>query len=109
MWAPAGANDSGYSYGLYIRLWVAVDSVGDTKGGGPPFMYPVVTPDTVCEVCKPGTFGILGAKMSGAPAGVGDRKVGKAVIPASGDVMNRAASETFVKCNYQQLYEILMQ
>ena len=39
--------------------------------------------------------GILGARMSGAPAGVGERMFGKAVIPAMGDVMKRAASEIF--------------
>ena len=38
-------------------------------------------------------LGILGARISGAPAGVGDRMLGKAVRPAMGEVMNRAASE----------------
>lgn len=65
-------------------------SVGDTRGGGPPpLMRFVDTPD---DVGIP-NVGILGARMRGAPAGVGDRMLGKAVMPAIGDVRKRAASE----------------
>lgn len=42
--------------------------------------------------CDGSPMGILGARIIGAPAGVGDRNCGIAVIPARGDVMNRAAS-----------------
>lgn len=38
-------------------------------------------------------IGILGARIKGAPAGVGDRNWGMAVSPVMGDVMKRAASE----------------
>ena len=66
------------------------ESVGDTRGGGPPLSKFV--DDIPDEVGIP-KFGILGARMRGAPAGVGDRMLGKAVNPAMGEVMKRAASE----------------
>ena len=68
-----------------------MESVGDTSGGGPPpfKMFCADTPDVGIP-----KVGILGARISGAPAGVGERMFGKAVMPAMGDVMKRAASET---------------
>lgn len=90
--AVPGVRENGYSYGLYTKPWLLV-SVGDTSGGGPPFKYAVdaALGAVACVVWIP--TGILGARISGAPAGVGDRSCGIAVKPAIGDVMKRAASE----------------
>lgn len=70
-------------------VWLLSD--GDTRGGGPPPFMRFVA-DIPDDVGIP--IGILaGARMIGAPAGVGERMWGKAVIPgAIGEVMNRAAS-----------------
>lgn len=68
--AVPGANDNGYSYGLYTNPWLPA-SVGDTRGGGPPFSNAEDAWAAACEVCIP--TGNLGARMIGAPAGVGDR------------------------------------
>ena len=88
--AVPGAKENGYSYGLYTNPWFPV-SVGDTNGGGPPFRYAVeACAAAAWEVCIP--TGILGARIMGAPAGVGDLSWGIAVIPANGDVINLAAS-----------------
>ena len=74
------------------------ESFGETSGGGPP---PLID-DKPDDVGIP-TGGILGARMRGAPAGVGDRMLGKAVSPAIGDVMKRAASEIMDRLNVRQI------
>lgn len=63
------------------------------SGGGPPLRYAVeawAAATLACDVWIP--TGILGARIIGAPAGVGDLNCGIAVMPAKGDVMNLAAS-----------------
>lgn len=64
--AVPGANANGNSYGLYIRPWVLA-SDGDIRGGGPPFKNAALC----CDVGIP--KGKRGAKINGAPAGVGER------------------------------------
>lgn len=82
----AGEMAYGYSYGLYISPAAAAVSAADTRGGGGPLTIPA---DDVGICC------ILGAKIIGAPAGVGDRSAaGKpaAAVNCDGAVMNLGAS-----------------
>ena len=99
--AVPGARLNWYSYGLYMSPWLPAASDGETRGGGPPFRYACDAAAMAldCDVWMP-RGSPRGARIRGAPAGVGDRSCCRPcmacmpAIPPSGDVMNRAASVT---------------